>query len=145
MPPPGWALLEEALDRFRRAVGSFELADERLGRLLRDRELQAFAQVPRDGAMVIVPVDPEAWGRKSPSETIRVFHWVTYLVDRVKLDEICPPPGTRNRGGRRPKVDPQVVKAEWQRRGVAGEDASHGALAKHFKCQKRDIGRYLKK
>jgi hypothetical protein len=73
------------------------------------------------------------------------FARARYFVDRKVLDQLYPPPGRRDRGGRPPKVDPQAVKAEWQRRVAAGEDASRGALAAVFECSKRAIGAYLKK
>jgi DNA invertase Pin-like site-specific DNA recombinase len=49
----------------------------------------------------------------------------------------------RNKGGRRPKLDPAAVKAERERLRAAGKPHSHSILAKHFDVHRTTITRAL--
>jgi hypothetical protein len=72
-------------------------------------------------------------------EDIRQLHLTRLLQGGKKKQSSARGPG------RPPKVDPQAVKGEKERRLTAGGDASSGALAKHFHCAKRTINSALGK
>jgi transposase len=52
---------------------------------------------------------------------------------------------SRNLGGRPPKLTPEIVEAEKERRRATNKPASQTALARHFGVSKSTIYRCLKK